>query len=71
MRRPLVIYDFAPNPFFSFYMRNFFFFFISVQVQEEHVVKTVIISPDIFQRSYTANVNNEERKLTNDKKKVI
>jgi hypothetical protein len=37
----------------------------------EHLVKTVIISPDLFQHSYTVNVNNEERKLTNDKKKVI
>jgi hypothetical protein len=33
--------------------------------------ETVIISPDLFQHSYTANLNNEERKLTNDKKKVI
>jgi hypothetical protein len=37
----------------------------------EHVVKTVIIRPDLFQHSYTANVNKEERKLTNDKRKLI
>jgi hypothetical protein len=37
----------------------------------EHVVKKVIISQDLFQHSYTANVNKEERKLTNDKIKLF